>query len=103
VEFLGRHAHVHRVAADLVECSEAEPAIERSVFHTLGHHRTAGLLEAHHELVAVRPPATLSEREGSDQVQRVLPLLGQPLAGSSDGVFDDASGRVGSRLTGDDV
>ncbi len=42
----GSTEKLRRVAADLVERAQPDPAVERVVLHTLGHHHAAGLLEA---------------------------------------------------------
>ena len=92
------------VAADLVERGEPEPAVERGVLDALGHHRAAGLLEAHHELVPVRAAAAVAERERGDQVERVVPLLGQLLVGRGcGGVSTIRRDGVRRRLARDDV
>ncbi len=50
VELPGRDAEPVRLAADLVQRGQPGPAVERGVLDALGHHRAAGLLEAHGEL-----------------------------------------------------
>ncbi len=68
-----------RVAADLVERDQPEPAVEGGVLDALGHHRAAGLLEAHDELGAPRgvlpapraPADPAPEHEVADQVEGV--------------------------------
>ena len=75
-------AEVRRVAADLVEADEPVPAVERGVLDALGHHRPAGLLEPHDELVrgAAPRPRRRRARARSTTSSVVVLLLGQVLA-----------------------
>ena len=63
MEGRGSGASSRRVAADLAEGHKGIPAIKRRVLHALGHDGTAGLLEAHDELVLASAPAEPAERE----------------------------------------
>ena len=61
---------------------QPEPAVERGVLDALGHHRAAGLLEPHDELVAV--PAACRGRPSASAATRssgAVPVLGEPLPG----------------------
>ena len=89
-------------AADLAQADQVRPAVEGGVLDALGHHGTAGLLEADHQLVAAglagapRGPGLLAEEQLGEQVQGLVPVGRQAPARHVDGLGERGS-RLGAR------
>ena len=85
----GREREAVRVAADLVQRGEAEPAVERRVLDALRHHGAGRLLPAHDELVELRPSARPraggrgEDRTGARSTTRRSSSSTRPVAGST--------------------
>ena len=85
------------------------PPVERGVLDPLGHHRSTGLLEAHHQVVdrgtgfgayGLGHPA---EDELGHDIQGPVVLDVQVLAGPGRGVVEDPLRLGADPLAGDDV
>ena len=103
VQLVDRGPQVGGVAADLVERGQPQPTVERGVLDALGHHRAAGLLEPHDELVAVPAPAEVAQRQRDDEVEGAVPVLREPLPGRVGSGGHDASRLRRRRLARHDV
>jgi hypothetical protein len=90
-----RHARVVEVAgvaADLGQSGQLVPAIERGVLDALGHHRAAGLLEAHHQVAA-----RLARGVGGQQQPFEQHELGGEIAAGGVGALDRCGQSLGRR------
>ena len=103
VELPGPGAEPVRLAADLVQRGQPGPAVERGVLHALGHHRAAGLLEPHRELVLPRPAARGAEREIGHGGQGRAQPRGQPVRGGGGRGRHDGGGGGRRGLAGHHV
>jgi len=103
VQLVDRYPEARGIAADLVEAAEPHPAVEGRVLDALGHDRAAGLLVAHYELVPVLAAAVDAKSQVDDEVEGVVAILGQSVAGCCRCRPNDPLRLVRRRLAGDDV